>query len=442
VLEAADREFLGLVASLAVLDAKTVTTFWLTALSSASEDKLAFCADVLSSLLLSHAFDTENSIVELVYVVLSLRVKHQANFLRGILPLVDNLLHTLIRLSGLSLSIDFVAASVAYSDVSRAADFAGDGPKRAWVNGLAVIASAFRGALGGYLPAVFQRFSSDFASADQLLRANAIVFGGAFCQTEAPQFAARLLKIAIGDLSILNTATVVTGLSLLEMDTKLASRLFFAGVCLALLHRGPLMLPLLASAVRQLKTEDSLCADVKPELVDDLGRFTSLDFESDAMFSAIVLVALYADEEDEATLLEFLSGGSADPVAKLLSILFEKLKGPIQFDFGQKGAAVGLILLRLLKLFPKNEIVEYVIGLCQRVPRVFAGLPIFTDGFGIELLTVVQDPRLAARLWENVAGEASGLVVPPALLQTLRKDASQVQLSPEQVRALLTPLFD
>jgi hypothetical protein len=139
-----------------------------------------------------------------------------------------------------------------------------------------------------------------------------------------------------------------------------------------------------------------------------------------------------------------LAGGTGEPLAKVMSLLVsgERLDEVREIDFGRKFPAVGVAVLNLLRVMQTPEIVQFAIGLCERRPSVFAGIPVLAGAFGNEFMMAVNSSTLAAVLAETARADGGKEYnIPQLMLPMFFPEMEPVRMTGDQLGFMLGSLF-
>jgi hypothetical protein len=289
--------------------------------------------------------------------------------------------------------------------------------------------------------ALFAHFAGDMNMADPTVRSVHLIFAAAFSAEAAVEFAKSAYKILRSEKDSRTIASVAYALSLLEMDRDLASRLLFVSFGLLLFEPNGAVLPLLSSALRQFGPDRSLCEAVSADAVAALSRFSGLDFASDAVFSALMLVALNAEPNEAPTISEIMASGTDEPLARVFSLVVrgDALPAVCKWDFESKFANVAVAVLLLLNIMPNPDLVRYAMTLCSQRPTVFAGIPM---GRGAFAATLRESGALGGMLIRASRAPAGQYKVSPVFEHILNARRERVKLSGDQLDELLSAAFE
>jgi hypothetical protein len=450
VLEGGDPADADFVTAIAVLDAKAVSSFWVRPFI---EDASLFSAQILTALIGNRCFS--NSLIGTVfYHLVKLRARFAPDLPPVLTALFQNVLHWLHKTGA---DIDFPAVGAAYENV------AGIGKTRMWLDPLSFLAGAAQALVvsAERRRQLLEKFRPDLASTEFVTLANALVFGAAFAPADT--FLNTAIEVATRGIPA-EIAAVSHALALLEMGPAVASKLFFAGVAFSLFLGSADALPLVASAVRQLAREPNLCRSVPPAALELLRKATGLSLATDSVFCAFLIVAAYAEADDEATIAELLAGENPEPLSTVFGLVLGKegSEKAREIDFGAKFEVVGAAVLKMLSVMPAPELIQYAIHLCARKPPVFAQGSLFDSEFGKNFALSVQDPVLVARLLdcgnaapkpakmrktavakkaERPARPGVGAALMPLFSQVFGMTADRVRVTGEQLNEMLALLF-
>jgi hypothetical protein len=448
ILNSRDEQLVDLAASLGLLDPINVGSFWFGVFegcATAKRDNVVFVSTVLAALLAAHACDHGSALGGLIHNVTKLRLIYDESTLMTCWCLFENLLHTLIRLSDISLQANYAVMYLAFYSSSSLEDFLGAGKKRFWLDLTIVFASVLRAATTSEALSddLFERFSRDLQSPSPAVTSSAFVFAAALAGAKATRFAEMAIQQLLSSPDERTLATMSYALSALLMSRELAGQLFYLSCCLVLFSHSAAPLPLMASAVRQYGSDRNILSAVSPTLVKRLCDVSGLDFAKDAVYSALLLLCVWAEPNEEATVSEFLASGTGDPLAKVFGLLVrtDKLTEVKELDFGDKFGTVAAVVLNLLRLMPKPDLVHYAIHLCETRPAVFAGINAVRGRFGEEFIAAVGNATLVALLASTVPKESTYQVA-NVMLPVFDPEKQHVGILQETLKSLTQTLFN
>jgi hypothetical protein len=437
ILAAMDVADIDVVTSIASLNPGPVTALWTRVFLEQSKlnapNRLLYSAQVLSALIVAHSFDPE-SLTNVLYALVSLRSTFSADILKGCAPLLGNVFHIVARGRPPD-DPNFPAMGPAFYTVLNEAG-------QPALDSLCVLATVFGRVLESspIRKPLFDRFAADLQSDQPLVRATGLVFGATLTDDSAEFASAAFRGFAADDSWI---AAVSAGLSCLNMDRALASRLFFVGVTFSLFSRTAGASGLLATAARRLGSEPDFCFAVPASAVSELRASCGVDLAADACLTAVLLMA--AGPGDRAAFAEFLAGGSSAPAAMVAGLLFDggNLDEVSALDFGDTSATIAAVVLRLLTVMPSEHLVRYATRLCQRYPGWFARLAGLETAVGRELLEKIENTEFRVALLEvqGVGEVEPGQRMSPILLRCFEKDAGDVRLDASQLQRLCGAVF-
>jgi hypothetical protein len=443
ILESQDTQFIGVVSSFALIAPDIVTRFWVD--EAANGEKVVFCLKVLAALLAIHGFDFEHYICPVIHLLIIMRTKCDEDTLQNCGDIVHNVFHVLGRVNALTVQINYAAAAVAFQSNASLEDFERNGKKRPWLESCRTFATALRAAITNpeHLRMMFELCKADMDTSDIVLQSVSVIFAATFASSsDANSFAWDLLGILRAQKTPQVVAAIAFAIASLPMGKALASKMFFVGICLTLFLRDGTALPLLAAAIRQFGDSQDVCQAVQVELVEYITTCSGLDVAHDATFSALLLMAVDMTADDEATVSEFLSSGTRDPLARVFSLLAkgDALAELREFDFQAKVANVGGAVLSVLRVLPKPDLVQFAISLFARRPPVFTNIPILGGEFGVELVKSVNDSTFTAEIARIAADEGAQKAayrLSPVLIPVFQPGAEVVKLSADQLDFVL-----
>jgi hypothetical protein len=269
------------------------------------------------------------------------------------------------------------------------------------------------------------------------------VFAAAFAGSKARQFAEIVIQSLLSSPDERTLATMSCALSALPMNRELAGQLFYLSCCLVLFGHCGSPLPLMASAIRQYGSDRNILSAISPELVEQLCQVSSLDFAKEPVDSALLLLCVWAEPNEEATISEFLASGTGDALAKVFGLLVgtDKLNEVKELDFGAKFGTVAAVVLNLLRVMPKPDMIQYALHLCETRPAIFAGIPALRGRFGEEFMAAVGNTALVGLL--ALAGPKENTYqVAQVMLPVFSPEKEHVRISQDTLKSLIQPLFN
>jgi hypothetical protein len=193
-----------------------------------------------------------------------------------------------------------------------------------------------------------------------------------------------------------------------------------------------------ASAFRSAITNEALAESLHDKFAQSIG---ALDMAGRC--SSCVFASLFAEKGEGPTIADMLAEGTGEPLAKVMSLLMsgERLAEVREIDFGSKFAATGVAVLNLVRVMQTPEMVQFAIELCERRPRVFAGILVLDGALGNELMMAVSSSTLAAVLAETAGVDGRKVYnIPQLMLPMLFPEMEPVRMTGNQLGFMLRSL--
>lgn len=440
VYESADEVYFDLITGLAEINSPVVSALWadkiFTECIEKKDERIIYVTKAISSIIVSHLFDNENQIVSLVYHIVHMRNAYNQAILSQMYDIIGNVFHTLVWASNQSLDLDFKTTCLAFCTIHDEFD-------RKFFVETGQVAFGLQQALPeSDLEKLHEKFLGDIDSDDLKIKYHGIILACAF-SSQPFKSAKFLVELALKDPSPGTVSAIATGMTLLEMDQTLCSKLFYVSLCFCIYTSNDTCLDLLISSlVNQEETE--VFSSVNDDLVIKLEEKLTLPLSSMPVYSTILIFSKYGTPECKSLIPQILASFSDEILLSVFSLLQndDKLKDLIDVDFGDKGMTIAITALNLLNIFPSKPLLDFVKKFAEKSPNKFS---FFTTSYNTDLLIKLNDPYLASLIMLaclNKDKDNENLLdpVPSLVLQTENGPPSPT-LTADELKEYLTNLF-
>ena len=493
IFKTGNESLIEIITSFAVKKPEMVSRFWGSIMMkeciSNKDNKILYVSKVITILLASHLFNDNSSLVELVFNVLSLRLVYNRNILSQIVELFGNILHSLIRLNTCSLDIDFTDVCEAfcsdtqfiesYTNTNNQASIENNNQQlRRWLLNTKLIAKTVKEIFGENKNSIDQLYSifsqqiqieQTSKSKDNLCNlrnAANIIYSAAFTEEHSIEFSKKIISLVKMNKDIITNSASCIGLSMIEMNIELASKLFFFGVAEALyIQNGP-AIDLIASSIRQVfNNNNNVLSCFDPQIIEILSSFTKLKFEEKPIYSALVLFGLFCDDEISSNINDVIASKVDDPFAKVLSLFnqSDNYETIADYDFESEFATIAALSLMILQKFHidfdnlsspvkpgeqtpltsntnSNKLLDYLLHLLENRPKIFGCFDCLSD-YGVSLLESIGSPTLAAQIYYASLEKSEDYILTPLLKNVFVEGKLPDPLGTSQLDAICDILF-